>query len=137
MRVLSSALVGRWRARRWFGAWWNDDQGSILPLASLFMVGLMLIVAVIGVSTEHYARSAKAQWAADAAALAAAGSGLTGTDEQAARVLAEANGATLLSVEVGDGSHQPTILSPIVVVTIELDGLRAQAAAQRFATGGS
>lgn len=120
------------------------DRGSVTPLVALLMLGLVLSVTMIGVSTEHYVRSARAQWAADAAALAAAANGLDGSDGSAARVLAEANGAVLVSVLVVDeplGSSEPVTgvgdgmqpLSPVVVVEVEFDGVRARSAARRFA----
>jgi uncharacterized membrane protein len=119
----------------------SNDRGSVVPVVALLLVGLVLSVAVIQATTERYTRLARAQWAADAAALAAAASGPSGTDEVAARAVAEANGASLLGLGVGPaGSEGPvsigdgsTPLSPVVVVEVEFEGVRARAAARRFA----
>ncbi len=135
----------------------HGERGSIVPLAALLIVGLVLVVAMVGVWTEYFVRSARAQWAADAAALAAAGNGLTGSDVEAARLLAEANGAVLVVVSLADESGDevddlaapdwaeqggdnapdrvgPAALSPVVVVEVDFEGVRARSAARRFAS---
>lgn len=115
----------------------RSDRGSMVPLLALVLLVLAMVVGSIGLSTRHYVRLARAQWAADAAALASAAVGLSGSDIDSARVLAEANGAELVSVSVvdsiGDSDIGATPLSSVVVVEVELGGVRARSAARRFA----
>ena len=119
------------------------DRGSVVPLLALSMVGVALAVVVIGATTRHAVRTARAQWAADAAALAAASVGPTTTQgAAAARAVAEANGATLSSLSVAPGPSDPLIgggpsgpgtpVSPVVVVRVDYGGVVVDAAAQRF-----
>ncbi|MGH1489149.1 MAG: hypothetical protein ACRBK7_07100 [Acidimicrobiales bacterium] len=117
--------------------WLRSDRGSIVPLLAVVLLVLAMVTGTIGLATQHYVRLARAQWAADAAALASAAVGLSGSDIDSARALAEANGAELVSVSVvdptGGSGAGPTPLSSVVVVEVELGGLRARSAARRFA----
>lgn len=126
----------------------GGERGSIIPLFAVVLfvmvAATMAVVAIAG----HTARVARAQWAADAAALAVAAVGYEGGPQdgpgvQAGRLLAEANGAVLVRVSVsGSGSisvdpnsshHGSTPLSATVVVEVEREGVVASAAAARFA----
>lgn len=95
----------------------NDDRGSALPLMALslaFLIAMsMLLAVVVGQTRDRQ----DAQIAADAAALAGAAGG-----EEAARSFALKNGATLVS-------YRSQGLS--VLVTVEVDGVEAVAAAKR------
>lgn len=119
-----------------------DDRGSVIPLVAVLMVAAALVVAVIVVTTEQAVRAARAQWAADAAALAAASAGAGAADaEQVARDLAEANGATLVSLLVAPDPGMASQVgerraaSPVVVVRVDYGGISARAAARRFSLG--
>lgn len=130
---------------------WMGERGSALPLLAIVLGGVALALSLVMVQGQHQARVAQAQWAADAAARAAAaevvpdaaGGGLEA--QRAATVVAEANGARLVSIEVverperpGQTSSQAGIresapISPTVAVQVDLGGIRAWAAAARFA----
>ncbi len=125
------------------------DRGSVLPLLAMVLAGFGLAIMLIGVTARHEVRSAKAQWAADAAALAAAAVGVSDGGHGVAVTVAEANGATLVSVSVFDATTSQQDRSnesrsernlfasagarrwPVVVVLVDYRGLRASAAAQR------
>ena len=125
------------------------DRGSVLPLLAMVLAGFGLAIVLIGVTARHEVRSAKAQWAADAAALAAAAVGVADGGDAAAVTVAEANGARVVSVSVFDAtavkkdrssesrSERNLFASagagrwPVVVVRVDYGGLRASAAAQR------
>ncbi len=124
----------------------------------MVLAGFGLAVGLIAVTARHEVRSAKAQWAADAAALAAAsvgvgvegGANTAGGGHRVAAAVAEANGADLLAVSVVDGDGAPVGRSaesrfernspisggsgqwPVVVVRVDYRGVPAAAAAQRF-----
>jgi hypothetical protein len=113
---------------------------------SILLLVVAMMVLVIGVTGHHGVRAARAQWAADAAALAAAGVGPTSLEaESVAREVAEANGATLLTLVIapesgsdsGVGVGQRQAASPVVVIEVDYGGVIAQAAARRFSTNGS
>ena len=124
-------------------SWAVDESGSIVAFLALVLAGFALAAGLITVTAGHAVRVARAQWAADAAALAAA-SDLDAGGIRSGRRLAEANGAELVGFTTvpsstafpqpvdksGDGWAGP--LSAIVVVEVELDGVRARAAAARF-----
>ena len=91
------------------------DGGQAVVLLLAVVVMLALSVVAVGVFGQRIVDRGRAQTAADAAALAAAGGG-----RPAAERLAAANGATLVSfVDSGDG----------VTVVVEFDGMRAKAQA--------
>lgn len=96
----------------------QHDEGQATPLmvAGLGLVVLMLLA--LGPMGRALADRAQARTAADAAALAGAANG-----EEAARKLAEANGAELLSYEA-EASE--------VVVEVEVDGINAFSRARAF-----
>lgn len=122
----------------------TDERGSALPLLAIVLGTVALALSLIVVQTGYRVRVARAQWAADGSALAAAAD-VVGSDgggpqaRQAAAAVAEANGARLVSIEVLDrdssqhGIDEPTPISPTVLVEVELAGIRARAAAARFA----
>lgn len=132
---------------------WTDERGSALPLVAIALVGVVLATTLIVAQTSYRVRLAQAQWAADASAKAAAAHVVAGSDgggapaRTAASDLAEANGGRLVSVRIIDpdpglplrgGSSQPGIddstpISPTAIVEVEVDGVRARAAAARFA----
>ncbi len=141
--------------------WFGGERGSLLPLLALVAVGVVIATGLITVTADRHIRTARAQWAADAAALAAAtvgvDSGGAGTGSgpnpgpdavAAAKALAEANGARLISIGVvagpsaSSGSGQQTgnavgatIMRSIVVIRVEYGGVQAESAAQRLITG--
>jgi D-alanyl-D-alanine carboxypeptidase-like protein/putative Flp pilus-assembly TadE/G-like protein len=93
----------------------HDERGSVTPLLAVLVLavgGLCLGLGRLGGTANAMA---KAQTAADAAALAGAVDG-----EDAARELAAANGATVVSID-GDG--------PEMQVTVRLHGVEARARA--------
>jgi outer membrane lipoprotein SlyB len=94
----------------------KPQRGSILPLLALGLAGLMLVAILLGGLTRSLVSRARAQSAADAVALAGVVEG-----EAAAAELARRNGATLISFE-RDGV--------MVVVVVEVGGVRADAAAE-------
>ena len=124
-----------------------DERGSATPLLAIVLGGVVLALSVIVVRAEYRVRVAQAQWAADAAALAAAAEVVSALDgggpeaRRAATRLAEANGARLVSTELIDrpgprshpGIDESTPISPTIAVEVELGGVRARAAAARFA----
>lgn len=135
---------------------WMQERGSALPLLAIVLGGLVLALSLVLVQGQYQARLARAQWAADGAARAAAaevvsGVGVGGVSGSAARraatVVAEANGARLVSIEVVDRPAGPDLtssqigirvaapISPTVAVEVELGGIRARAAAARYAVG--
>lgn len=91
-----------------------------------FLAALILVVAgVVALFTDVASDRARAQTAADAAALAAVAEsapGESGLHAEAAHRYADANGATLLTCECDPGSTS-------VVVTVEVDGVEASARA--------
>ncbi len=123
----------------------TDERGSALPLVAIVLGTVALALSLIVVQAQYRVRVARAQWAADAAALAAANDVVAGADgggpvaRAAARSVAGANGARLVSIGMSNSasSHRGiegvTMISPTVVVEIELEGVVAQAAAARFA----
>ncbi len=92
------------------------ERGQALPLVALVLVLVLLLALVIGAVGEATIDRARAQTAADAAALAGAAEGL-----DAARELARRNGARLVSFDAG----------PPVEVVVEVDGRRAVARAEK------
>lgn len=97
----------------------HDDRGQVVPLfAGVVVVALACAVLLVrlGVAADQRAR---AQAAADAAALAAAGHG-----EEAARSVAAANGAEIVELTMA-GGH--------AVVEVRVGEARAEAAARREA----
>ncbi len=123
----------------------TDERGSALPLLAIVLGTVALALSLILVQAQYRVRVARAQWAADGSALAAASDVVAGPEaggpvaRQAAVSVAEANGARLVSIEVTNqaSSHRGidgvTPISPTVVVEVELDGVVARAAAARFA----
>ncbi len=125
----------------------GDERGGVPALAALVLGGLVLALVLVVVSTEVRVRMARAQWAADGSARAAAVDLVPGrpgggsTARRSAAEVAGANGARLVSIEVVDppavgpeaGTTRSLVISPTVVVTVELDGIEARAAAARFA----
>lgn len=120
-----------------------EDRGSVLPLVAMLLFAFVLAGGVVVATARHHVRSVEAQWAADAAALAAASVASESDGIAAATRLAEANGGRLIGlsvaadpalVGVGAGSVGPGVEPPsrVVVVEVELDGVRARAAAARF-----
>jgi hypothetical protein len=73
----------------------RSDAGQVLPLVALALVVAVAAVVVAGLVGQAVVFRARAQTAADAAALAGAAEG-----EPAARELAAANGARLVQFEV-------------------------------------
>ena len=130
---------------------WNQDRGGAPALVAVMLGGIALGLVLVVVSAEVRVRTARAQWAADGAARAAAAevvpasgpSPVPSSAGRAAAEVAEANGARLVSIEVIDrvrpppvvGTTAPLAVSPTVVVTVELAGIEARAAAARFAVG--
>lgn len=127
----------------------RDERGSVQPLLAIVVgtVALALTLVVVGATVR--VRTARAQWAADAAARAAAAEVSAGTDDggaaarEAAERLAEANGGRLVGVDLLDGPaidydrppgrHEPLPVSPVIVVEVDVAGARARAGAARFA----
>ncbi len=126
----------------------TDERGSALPLLAIMLATVALALGLVLVQAQHRVRVARAQWAADGSALAAASDVVAGPDaggslaRAAAVSVAEANGARVVSIQVTNqaSSHHGidgvTPISPTVVVEIELDGVVASAAAARFAVAG-
>ena len=126
---------------------WMDERGSALPLVAIVLGGVALALSLILVQAQHRVRVAQAQWAADGAARAAAAEVVPGLDgggapaRDAALRVARPNGARLIEIGVidqGSGTSQTgngpyLAVSPKVVVEVEVGGLRARAAAARFA----
>lgn len=95
----------------------RDDRGSVLPLTVLVLVAAVLGTLMVARLGEAATTRARAQAAADAAALAGAAEG-----REAARQVAAANGARLVSyVELGADAQ----------VMVELGPAQAQARARR------
>lgn len=102
----------------------DADRGQVVPLvAAVVALVAMLALGIAGVARVAHDR-ARAQNAADAAALAAAVRLGPDDVEATARRLAEANGAELVELR-REGT--------IVVVRVELGGLEAVAAARPVA----
>lgn len=100
----------------------SAERGQALPLLALVLVlaaAVAVVVADLGAAAVHRAR---ARTAADAAALAGAADG-----EAAARSMAAANGAELVSF-ISDG--------PIVEVVVHHGPAQATATAEGIRTGG-
>lgn len=93
------------------------ERGQVLPLVTVVIVVLAVATVVIGRLGSEASRSAGARTAADAAALAGAADG-----GAAAREVAEANGAVLVSFECLPGG---------CVAVVEREGHRATAAARQ------
>jgi hypothetical protein len=127
----------------------RDERGSVQPLLAIVMGAIALALTLVVLSATVRIRVARAQWAADAAARAAAVEAVAGTDDggaaamEAAERLAEANGGRLVGVNLLDGPamdydrppgrHEPLPVSPVIVVEIDVAGARARAGAARFA----
>lgn len=127
-----------------------SDRGSVVPLLAIVLVGFALSVVVIVATSRHAARVARAQWAADAAALAVAAAGPESGGITAGREVAEANGARMIGVSTAwpspaeqrmvrysrTGTNGVSLLStgmgPVVVVLVDYGGVEAESAAQRF-----
>lgn len=137
------------------------ERGSAAPLMALALGVVVLGLTLVVVGAEARVRVARALWAADSAARAAAavvvpdGSDGGARARRSARALAEANGARLVSIEIrsadgrsgeangpdltmgtadGVGTVQP--ISPTVVVEVSIGRIRATAGAARFAMTG-
>lgn len=94
-----------------------SERGQATPLIAIVLLAAALALVPMGLVAKATIERAEARTAADAAALAGALDG-----EDAARQLAEANGARLTAfVEHGDE----------IEVTVELGGRRATARAVR------
>lgn len=121
----------------------NGERGSVVVSLTIVLLVAALVAVSIAAAAVGSVRSADAQWAADATALAIAAEGVSPDGIDAGRAVAQANGANLLTVSVGidsavccgpdwpppeDGSDD-TRLSTVVAVNIEKDGVRATAAA--------
>lgn len=99
----------------------RDDRGSVLPLMVLVVVAAALATSMVARLGEGATTRARAQAAADAAALAGAAEG-----REAARRVAEANGARLVSyLELGADAE----------VIVEVGPAQAQARARRQLAG--
>ena len=105
-----------------------------MPLLAVIVVVVVFGGMLVGLTAERHRRQAAAQGAADAAALAAIGEGIGGTGPGSAAGIAEANGARLVSIS----SHRPDlelgpdVVSMVVVIRVEFEGVTASAAAARF-----
>lgn len=112
----------------------NSDDGSIVPLLAVVVLIVMLSGLLVGLTAERHRRHAGAQWAADAAALAAAAGGVDQTGPASARGIAEANGARLVSMSTyrPPALLGPDVVSTVVVIRVEFGGVTASAAAARF-----
>lgn len=97
----------------------HPDRGQVLPLVAIALVIAAAALVVLGHVGRTATVRARAQTAADAAALAGATDGRSGAED-----LAEANGAELVSFEA-DGAE--------VQVVVERDDVRATARARREA----
>jgi hypothetical protein len=95
----------------------DDDEGQVLPLMMAVVAFAVAVLLALVPLAEAAGDRARARTAADAAALAGAADG-----EDAARAIAEANGATLVSWRA-DGTE--------VWVEVRSGGARAVAKARR------
>lgn len=127
----------------------SGDRGSVQPLLAIVVGGVALALALVVVSAVYRVRVARAQWAADAAARAAAAEVVAGAADggpvarAAAERVAAANGGRLVSADVVGGAGSDYDLgperrdllpvSPVVVIEVERSGVRARAGAARFA----
>jgi Flp pilus assembly protein TadG len=93
------------------------QRGQVAPLVALVMVIIGVVVFGLATLGRSAVDRARAQTAADAAALAGAAA-----DEGAARQLANANAGTLVTFER---------LGPDVRVVVTVGGIRAHARARR------
>ena len=93
------------------------ERGSGLVLAVLVLSLSLAVIAVLVVTARTVEARARAQYAADAAALGAVVDG----EDEAAR-LATANGAVIVHIAMGDDE---------AIVEVVVDGVRARARAQR------
>lgn len=82
----------------------RDDRGQALPLVLLILGLAMAAALLVGELGGRALREARAQTAADAAALAAAADG-----PAAGEGLARANGASTVTVEGGEGAATVTV----------------------------
>jgi hypothetical protein len=82
----------------------SDERGSAAPLLAVLVVAVGGLCFALGRMGGQVDDRARAQTAADAAALAGAADG-----EGAARALARANGARVLSIEVDGHEVQVTV----------------------------
>ena len=131
-----------WPVRLWSVAWWptirsRSETGAVVPLMAIVLVVTMMLGLLVGVTAQYGHRQAAAQWAADAAAMAAAVEGVDATGPSSGRGLARANGGTLISAVLMPPQPGPDdrFVSMIVVVEVEFDGVRATAAAVRVVSG--
>jgi hypothetical protein len=99
----------------------GDERGQVVPLVAILIVLVGVLCLALGHLGGSAAEVTRAHTAADAAALAGAADG-----EAAARSLAQANGARLVSYKV-DGTEVE------VVVAIRTSTARARA---RYEIGG-
>ncbi len=95
----------------------SDQRGAALVVMALMLVGVMVMAVVLAGVGERTMRRARAQSAADAAALAGAVDGVDG-----ARSLARANDADLVRFS-DQGST--------IWVVVDRGGVRAQARAEQ------
>jgi uncharacterized membrane protein len=95
----------------------DNDAGQMLPLVALMMVLAAATALAVGTGGRVVVARAQAQTAADAAALAGAAEG-----PEAARELADRNGATLVRFEVR---------STDTLVEVAVGPVRAEARARR------
>lgn len=116
----------------------GNDRGSLVPLLAIVLAACALVLALLMLSTGFAVRSARAQWAADATALAIAAVGPDEAGIEAGRRLAEANGAELLGVSTVPvpGADPAPSLWPVVVVKVQVGRLQAEAAARRVPIDG-
>ncbi len=105
-----------------------------MPLLAVVVLLVLMLGALVGATVERHRRSAAAQWAADAVALAVASTG-TGPEGQAVAIeLAAANDSVLRSIHTvpPESGHDGRVVSMVVVVEVEHQGAVAISAAARF-----
>lgn len=91
----------------------RGERGSILPLMAVVLAVAVLMMLVLSALGTHAGRRARAQTAADAAALAGVYEGRAGAEDLAGR-----NGAVLVGFETkGD----------VVRVVVSVEGVEAEA----------
>ena len=121
LRYWFSRLFGRLCGRFRVGS----DEGSALPLVALLLAAMVMAALLIVVSTDVLVRRARAQAAADAGALAGAAQG-----RAAARSVVEGNDGSMVDYVEKPGQSPWSIR--VVVVAVEVDGVEATAAAERY-----
>lgn len=104
----------------------SDDDGAVVLYVALTLVAVMIGLVLVLDTADDARRRTRAQSAADVAALATAASNI-----EQGRAVAEANEAVVVNYSQSSWIDNNGEIHLRHVVTVEVDGVRATAAAVR------